>query len=190
MQPILDFFREQPMAVYGAAVAVILFIVVKTLLKVIGDGFGNSSGASAPTDFPYERAEYLSAAERSFLGALDLALGSRYRIFAKVRLADLIKTRAKLGGRRRQAALNAIISKHVDFVLCDPATMEAVMVVELDDASHNSSRQREKDQWKDKALRAASIPVVRIAAARSYATADLVERIDPERGIPSVGAGA
>ena len=52
MQPIFDFFRAQPVAVYGPAVAIILFIVVKSLLKVIGDGFGNS----APADFPYERA--------------------------------------------------------------------------------------------------------------------------------------
>ena len=180
MQPIFDFFREQPVALYGPAVAVILLIVVKSLLKFIGGGFGSSSAASAPADVPYERAGYLSAAERSFLGALDLALGSRYRIFAKVRLADLIKTRAKLGGSRRQAALNAIVSKHVDFLLCDPATLEAVVVVELDDASHTASRQREKDRWKDSALRTASIPVIRITAARSYATADLVERIAPK----------
>ena len=189
MQPIFDFFREQPMALYGTIVAVILLTAVTTLLKVVGTGSGSPSEASAPTDFPYERAEYLSAAERSFLGALDLALGSRYRIFAKVRLADLIKTRAKLGGRRRQSALNAITSKHVDFVLCDPVTLEAVAVVELDDSSHNTSRQREKDQWKDKALRAASVPVTRIAAARSYATADLVERIDPKRDIPITPGG-
>lgn len=183
MQLISDFFREQPMSLYGAVVAVILFIVVKTLLKVIGDGFGNSSGPSAPADFPYERAGYLSAAERSFLGALDLALGSRYRIFAKVRLADLIKTRAKLGARTRQAAFNAISSKHADFVLCDPATLEVFAVVELDDASHGNSRQREKDRWKDSALEAAGIQVIRIPAARTYTSADLLGRIDSKLGL-------
>ena len=69
----------------------------------------------------------------------------------------------------------------MDFVLCDPTTLGVFAVVELDDASHNTNRQRERDQWKESALRVASSPLIRIPAARSYSTADLAERIDPQQ---------
>jgi hypothetical protein len=143
-----------------------------------------------PKGFPYERAEFLSAAERSFLGALELALGARYRVFAKVRLADVIKTRQGLGGRRRHIAFNQIIQKHVGFVLCDPATLVVVAVVELDDLSHASARQRERDQWKDEALKAAAIPVVRFPAARGYVTRELVEGIEATLGTRAPATGS
>ena len=55
--------------------------------------------------------------------------------------------------------------KHVDFVLCEPRTTRPLLVIELDDASHNSSdRRRAADAAKDHACRTAGIPMLRVRA--------------------------
>lgn len=189
VRKLLETLSQHPGGVW-IAIGLVLLMGLKLLLKIIGDGFGNPAGSETPKGFPYERAEFLSPAERSFFGALELALGARYRVFAKVRLADVIRPEKGLRGRRRHIALNQIIQKHLDFVLCDPATLAVLAVVELDDLSHRSSQQRERDHWKDQALKAAGIPVVRFPAARSYATAELLAGIEVHLGaMPATPAG-
>jgi hypothetical protein len=78
----------------------------------------------------------LTEGERSFFGVLDQALAGEYRLFAKVRLADVVRPVHGPSRSGRQAAFNSISAKHVDFVLCDPASLRVVGVVELDDKSH------------------------------------------------------
>ena len=47
---------------------------------------------------PYDVQETLfSPAERAFLGVLDLAVGDQARVFAKVRVADVLTPQARLG---------------------------------------------------------------------------------------------
>src|SRR5438046_32622 len=78
----------------------------------------------------------LTEAERSFFGVLDQALAGEYRLFAKVRLADVVRPVQGPSRSGRPAAFNSISAKHVDFVLCDPSSLRVVGVVELDDKSH------------------------------------------------------
>src|SRR5512138_3308684 len=86
----------------------------------------NSSG------LPYESASSLfSAAERSFLGVLDGAVGSEYRVFGKVRVADVAVIKTGLGNSARQGALNRIAAKHLDFIVCRADDLSIVCAVEL-----------------------------------------------------------
>lgn len=74
---------------------------------------------SGPAEIDYSSCKTLcTPAERAFLGVLDLAVPEGYRVFAKVRLADLIKVGGGLKASSRQAAFNRISRKHVDFVIC------------------------------------------------------------------------
>jgi very-short-patch-repair endonuclease len=124
--------------------------------------------------FPYERIERLfTPAERSFLGVLEEVIGKEYVVLGKVRLADIIRPRKGLTASARTSALNRITSKHVDFAVCDLRTRAVVGIVELDDSSHqNVSRQR-RDEFIDKALSAAGVPVVHVAAQKAYQPSEL-----------------
>ncbi len=53
----------------------------------------------------------------------------------------------------------------LDFVPADAETTEPRLVVELDDRSHRRADARERDAFKDGALRAAGVPVLRVTAA-------------------------
>ena len=116
---------------------------------------------------PYEsKINLLTPAERSFLGVLDQVVGSDYRIMAQVRLADVIKVRK--GSENRQAALNRIQSKHLDFVACDPNDLSIKFAVELDDSSHKRPDRQQRDAFLDQAMQTAQIPLYRFPVKRSY----------------------
>lgn len=138
-----------------------------------------------PLVFPYQSREHLvSPAERSFLGLLDQVLsGEHYRVFAKVRLADVVQVDKGLGRAAWQRAFNAIGSKHVDFVICRSEDMAFMGAIELDDASHGRGKRKERDGVVDKILEAAGIPLIRIPAAASYAPNDLKNLLSEEMGL-------
>lgn len=128
--------------------------------------------AKAVARWPYRKTDHLlTPAERSFFGVLGQAIDSDLYIFAKVRLSDLLWL--PQGTRDRQAYLNRIQSKHVDFVLCDAATTEPRLLIELDDSSHQRSRRRSRDAFVDEAVRRAGLPILRVPAKRSYPPAEL-----------------
>jgi|SRR6266850_4720466 len=119
----------------------------------------------------------LTPAERSFFGALRQAVGDDYHIFAKVRLADIIRPVQGPSRSGWQAALNRIVGKHVDFVLCDVACLKVVGVIELDDKTHRRFERGLRDAAVDAALANACIPIVRIPARASYSPAQLREQV-------------
>src|SRR5207245_3737724 len=120
---------------------------------------------------PYQRRQFLSAAERSFFGVLVQAVSDEYLVFAKVRVADLLRVRP--GEREPQAHLNRIIAKHVDFVLCDRESIAPVLAIELDDSSHSERNRPERDKFLDDAFSGAELSLVRVPARRTYDPAGL-----------------
>ena len=132
-----------------------------------------------------------TAAERSFLGVLDQAAEGQYRVFGKVRVADVLSTAKGLDKSTRASAFNKIKAKHFDFVLCDPSTLDIKAVVELNDKSHNSKRRVERDNFLRSACRDAGIPLKEIQAKRSYSVESIrqvLSEINIELGGETEGA--
>lgn len=113
-----------------------------------------------------------TANERLFLTALEGAAGA-YRVFGKVRVADLIEVRKGLSQSERQRAFNRISQKHLDFVLCRPGDLSVFCAVELDDSSHERARRRSRDAFLEGALAAAGLLLLRVPSRRSYDVAEL-----------------
>lgn len=78
---------------------------------------------SRDDSYNYRKQKVLfTAAERSFLGILDQAVGDQYRILGKVRIADVLTPEKGMTRKHWQIAFNKISSKHFDYVLCDKQT--------------------------------------------------------------------
>lgn len=121
----------------------------------------------APEDYPYRAVDGLfSANERDFLRVLERTL-PEHRIFAKVRLADVITVKKGLPKSDWQRAFNRISSKHLDFVICD-RDLDILCAVELDDRSHERSERRARDAFLEAALHAAQVPLVRVPSRKTY----------------------
>jgi hypothetical protein len=155
---------------------VLAFVIIGLvgLASILGRLFG---GAGTRT-YPFVRIDALfSPAERSFFGVLSKLAGDHYVVLGKIRLADIIKPRPSLSRQQRQSALNRIISKHVDFALCDPRTLSIIGVIELDDKSHKTDRGRDRDAFIDASLAAAGVPVLHVPAQRAYSPSDIEKKL-------------
>lgn len=123
----------------------------------------------------YQRLDCLfTPAERSFLGVLDQAVGDSYRIFAKVRLADLFAVRPGLESNKRMQAFSKISSKHIDFVICDPANLQILAAIELDDKSHQQIKRQIRDEFVNRLFEQSGIKLGRVPAQKSYSLTEVV----------------
>lgn len=135
-------------------------------------------GRNPQKGYQYERKNSLfSAAERSFLGVLEQAVDKNFRIFGKVRLADVIRVKQGMNRATWQSAFNQIQSKHVDFVACDPNDLTIQFVVELDDKSHSKAKRQTRDEFVNQALSAAGVSLFRFQAKRTYSVQDIQRQI-------------
>lgn len=147
-----------PNEVIAVAVAVVLLL---GLLVVVV--------SKKTSEHPYDPIDLLlTPPERKFFIVLHKAVAPELHVFAKVRLADIIQTKRGLPKNIWRRAFNRICNKHVDFVACHPETFKVLVVIELDDSSHDSAKARKTDNFKDAALAAASIPILRVPTQRAY----------------------
>ena len=118
---------------------------------------------------PYEKSNNLFApAERSFLGVLEQAVGTEYRVYGKIRLCDVIQPEKGLSKSHYYTALNKVNKKHLDFVICRKTDYEILGVIELDDSSHEQEDSKNRDIFVDMALKVSGIPILHFSAKRSY----------------------
>lgn len=114
---------------------------------------------------PYRlRDDFLSRSEFSFYKVLQLAVADHYTICPKVNLGDLFFTH----GIDKRSFWNRINRKHLDFLLCDPTTMQPRLGIELDDSSHNSLKRMESDWLKDDVFKAGGLPLLRVRNRQGY----------------------
>jgi hypothetical protein len=126
---------------------------------------------------PYRlREDFLSPTELSYYQILNSVLGSKAAVCAKVRLADLLYV---MRGEKRRSHLNRIISKHIDFLICEVSTMKPVLAIELDDSSHGKKRRKARDEFLNQAMDASGLPLLRVKAQRQYSRQQVVEQLKP-----------
>ncbi|MDQ7969585.1 MAG: DUF2726 domain-containing protein [Oxalicibacterium faecigallinarum] len=143
-------------------IALLVVIFALLLLKKQNTHTGSIS-------FPYQRGKSLfSEAERSFLGVLDQAVGADYRVFGKVRLADVAAVKSGLTNSARQGAFNRIAYKHFDYVVCRAGDLSMVCAVELNDKSHTSRKAQDRDEFVANVCRVIALPLLIVPAKAAY----------------------
>lgn len=134
--------------------------------------------------YEYEKHPVLfSPAERSFLGVLDAEIGAEYRIFGKVRVADVLKAKSSGDKNRNRSAFNKIQSKHFDYIVCDKNDLSVLCVIELDDKSHNQRDRQELDVFLETACGSAQLTLLRFEAKKSYSVSEVSERVFQAIGV-------
>lgn len=137
------------------------------------------SGGKSKAEFPYRiRDEFLSAAELNFYGVLRTTLNPQVTTSAKVCLRDVFYV-TKHDASQFRVYTNKIDRKHVDFLICDSATMRPLVGIELDDKSHQRKDRQERDAFVDEVFHAAGLPLVHVPAKRAYRIEDITTAIAP-----------
>jgi len=122
---------------------------------------------------PYKlKDNFLTNVERSFYHALKLYVGDKATICPKVGLKDVFFI-DKGVGKDYMKYFGKIAQKHVDFVLCDPSTMQPLCAIELDDISHTNKKTYERDLFVVKLYKDANFELVRFSAKSGYTFAEM-----------------
>ncbi|NJL57188.1 DUF2726 domain-containing protein [bacterium] len=155
-----------------------LVLIIVVLVVVIFVLRGLTSNASTAR-FRYKRKkQFLSPAERSFYGVLEQAVADRFKLHTMVRVADVIQPDVTGDKSTWQRAFNKISSKHFDFVICDPATLEVKAAIELNDASHSAKKRQARDEFLQQACESAGFSLLFFEAKAKYSMQQVKERID------------
>ena len=118
--------------------------------------------------FPFEsKPAIFTPAEKNFQNLVEQAMGSKYRIINRVKLADVVTIRNGVSNRASQTANNNANSKYLDFVICERDTMKLLGAIDLVDTNGKGYKVK-KDWFVSGALEAASIPHVRIKIKANY----------------------
>ncbi len=102
----------------------------------------------------------LSEPEQRLYTELVREFGGRYAICPKVHLPSVLD--AVEEGAAGQAQVNRLIRKALDFVICDRDANRTLLVIEMDDWAHDLENRVAREQFVDKALNAAGIPLLRL----------------------------
>lgn len=154
--------------------SLLLLVLIAFVVFIVLAALKSKQGSAGSIGFPYQSAKTLfSAAERSFLGVLDQAVGPEHRVFGKVRVADVATVKPGLGNSARQGALNRIAYKHFDFVVCRTSDLAIVCAVELNDKSHSSRRAQSRDDLLFKVCQAINLPLLTVPAKQAYSPQEI-----------------
>lgn len=109
---------------------------------------------------PYIKRRFLSANEEFFFHELKKVTQKyEYELFCKVRIADLVELKKGLNKRQWAFYFGQIKAKHADFVICN-RNLQPVLIIELDDKSHDTSKGIKRDSFIDKVYKDANIPIL------------------------------
>lgn len=137
----------------------VIFIFLIAIIATIA-----SPSKTQSTEHKYEKRAFLSKNELNFYKALIQTTAAKdYLILIKVNLADIIHPIK--GSKNRQASLNKIDKKHIDFVLCSKTNLQPVLAIELDDSSHDRQDRKDRDEFVDQALESAGLKILHIRNA-------------------------
>lgn len=131
----------------------------------------------------YHAKPLLTRWELAAFGEMRQELPPSLHICPQVRLADVVGIREQ-DPKRRWAALSRVAAKSVDFAVIDTAG-RTLLVVELDDRTHDRADRRERDRRVDALLRHCGVPVRRVRPGQTVGAAAVLALPSPTPLLPS-----
>lgn len=120
---------------------------------------------------PYRlREPFLSATELALFRVLTEMMGSRYIICPKVSLNDVFYI---VRPNENVHFFNKFFRKHVDFLLCDPRTMNPAFGVEMVKPVAKSEV-RKSDEFIQEVFVSAGLPLVHVPTSDKYLASDII----------------
>ena len=159
-------------------ILIVAFLILLMILLFFIALIGKSKKSKDKSEHSYIKLEAIfTPAERSFFGVLKLVITDDVVVFGKVRVADVITPKKTSVKGDWQRAFNKISAKHFDYVICKSDNLSFVCAIELDDKSHNTKRQKDRDELINSACESANLPLVRFPAKLNYDVNELRESL-------------
>jgi hypothetical protein len=122
-----------------------------------------ASSLTSNSAIPYTlRPCIFNLSEKKFFKELREQIPMDFCIFPKIRIIDFIDPHAERG-----VWINKIISKHVDYLICDSA-FKPVMALELDGLSHSTNVRMIRDEFVSAVYASAGLKFYSVKVCNSY----------------------
>lgn len=158
---------------------IILILVGYFLVDILLKMFQRRKELTVRGTFKYKiQKNFFTQAERAFLEVLEQAMGNDYKIFGKVRVAEIFTP--DVPKKFWWSAFNKINSKHFDYVLCSQDRLDVQCIIELHDGSHNRSDRTERDNFLRKICEDSKIPFLEFTVLPSYNIQSVRKTIEKE----------
>lgn len=127
-------------------IIIIVALLITVAVLEVRNQQNKSDKVKITEKMPYKKKLLLTKHEWSFYKSLKpVADELGYSVLAKIRVADLVEVTAK-DRSEWQKYFNKVNKKHIDFVLAKPENLQIVLLIELDDNSHNEA-QKQRDEF-------------------------------------------
>ncbi|WP_162063008.1 DUF2726 domain-containing protein [Vibrio taketomensis] len=131
----------------------------------------------------------LNSKESVFYNALTTAVGQHGIVMSKVMMSSVV-TPKETDKKRWFIASNRIAKSYFDYVVCDPRTLEARVIIELDDGSPLSKGKIERQKLLMHVCKSAGLPLIGGNIKMSYQVGKLrrllaahIDLIEPDREV-------
>ena len=159
------------------------FIIILLVVCAVAAALLISRFSHHGNPFPFHKRQQLfTVVERSFLQLLERAVGEKYKIISRVKLADVLELKENADDKSRRAAMQKLNAKYLDYVLCNTEDMSIVAVIDLVNNSNLQGHKAVPDWFVQGALETAGIPYVRMKVKAGYTVADIQQGLAAKLG--------
>jgi len=159
------------------------FIIILLVVCAVAAALLISRFSHHGNPFPFHKKQQLfTLVERSFLQLLERAVGDKYKIINRVKLADVLELKGNTDEKSRRSAMQKLNAKYLDYVLCNSEDMSIVAVVDLVNNSNLQGHKAVPDWFVQGALETAGIPYVRMKVKAGYTVADIQQGLAAKLG--------
>ena len=160
-----------------STIKTLCFVSYFTLVAAI-----NASAATetlAFNDRYLAKKQLLTYNEITYFKALEKALPAKYRLFAQVRVVDLIvpKISKKTNQKQWWRDFRKVSSKHIDIVIVDQR-FQVIAAIEVNDRSHLREDRKRRDKFLTEAFAGAGVPLVWQWVQKKYSTYDIHKSLE------------
>lgn len=161
--PLIQFLAQNQLLIFFILA---IFILISITISIF----------SKRQRYPYQlKQNYLTQAELSFFSVLKSAIQDKYEIVPQVSLKSIVNVKANV--RDFYTYFNKIDRKVLDFVLFTKSTYKPVLIIELDDSSHNNPDRKNRDYFVDKVAESIKLPILHVPVRYSYSLNTLSNQI-------------
>ncbi|MFB1485702.1 MULTISPECIES: DUF2726 domain-containing protein [unclassified Thiocapsa] len=152
------------------------FLLGLGVLAAVAFGFSLWRGLRQRNRLPYRvDAFLLSPPQRAFCAVLERAVGQEYRVYAKVRAADILEVERRLDRRARERAEERLAEQVFDFVISTRESSAIACAVNL--AGRSRLSRRPPKNRLDRICAAAKLPFVRFRESDVYSVVEIEEQV-------------
>ena len=100
----------------------------------------------------------MTPSENEFFDVLLKIVNSQYYVFPQIHLSSILDH--KINGQSWKGAWGSIQQKSVDFTICDTRSRLPILVIELDDMTHDRDDRKLRDMKVDQVFEQAGLPIL------------------------------